>query len=80
MKRTTYVNGPRLLIPAYLFEEIPANNHLSIQETYKILQYAQTPIKRADLVSKIQDYCIENTMGLYHIYDFAIHNKNEDNL
>lgn len=80
VKRTTYVNGPPLLIPDYLFEEIPVNNHLSIQETYKLLQYAQAPIKRADLISKIQDYCIEKTMGLYHIYDFAIHNKNEDNL
>jgi hypothetical protein len=62
-------------IPESTFEEMPENNNLSIQDTYKLLKYTQATAKRDALIAKIQDYCSHNTLGLFQIYNFAIQNK-----
>jgi hypothetical protein len=67
-------NNPKY-IPESTFEEIPENNNLSIQDTYKLLKYTQAPAKRDALIDKIQDYCNENTLGLLNIYQFCINKK-----
>jgi hypothetical protein len=67
-------NNPKY-IPESTFEEMPENNNLSIQDTYKLLKYTQATAKRDALIAKIQDYCSHNTLGLFQIYNFAIENK-----